>query len=50
MYDVIGWVQWLYIAIPIIYLLLSSLPQEEGTAAGKPGAGAAAARGSKKSR
>jgi len=29
---------WLYIVIPIIYLLLSSLPQEEGKAAGAAGA------------
>lgn len=33
---------WLYIVIPILYLMLSSLPQEEGQAAGKAGARAAA--------
>ena len=29
--------QWLYLVIPIVYLLLSSLPQEEGQPARKPG-------------
>lgn len=42
---------WLYIVIPIIYLLLSSLPQEEGAEAGKAGGRpAASAKGGKKSR